>query len=66
MTPDAVPLRPSPLRVLRLRAGFRRQEDLASYIGVSRRTVSRWELGHCQPPPTLHLFLELIIDRHPN
>ena len=34
---------------LRRRCGFRTQEDLAKMLGVSRSTISMWELGLSRP-----------------
>jgi DNA-binding transcriptional regulator YiaG len=48
-------------RELRIRAGFRTQEDLASYVGVTCRSVSRWENRHSQPPAGLAQHLAVLI-----
>jgi len=36
------------LREMRLRAGFT-QKEVSKIIGVSRKAVSRWELGETRP-----------------
>ena len=57
---------PRTLRELRSAAGFCRQEDLAAAIGVTTRSVSRWETGAVQPPPSLRQYLQLRADRAAN
>lgn len=54
-------LPPPPLRrALREAAGVA-QADVAAELGVSQRTVSRWEAGECSPTKeVLPLYVDLL------
>lgn len=58
--------RATSLRTLRIRAGFRTQESLAEYLGVTRVSIWRWETRRAAPPPGLRQLLDLLITTHPN
>jgi DNA-binding transcriptional regulator YiaG len=46
------------IKTMRLHAGFKRAEDLASKLLVSVKTVRRWERGETKPPFCLEILLK--------
>lgn len=48
---------PEDMRIARLRLGWT-QAELARRIGVSRRTIGRWEMGKTPLPLMLASYLE--------
>lgn len=48
---------PEDMRIARLRLGWT-QAELARRIGVSRRTIGRWEMGETPLPLMLASYLE--------